>query len=344
MRKYLWSFLLFILCSVPLWEQQIENQVVALLLIATFLLLTSFASRGIQVVGIIGFVLTGYFSVTGWYFVPLLFYQLMYTYGWYSTISLALLFLMPSHLVYALVLAICGGFLAYFEKERESVLQTQTGAMDLLRFQLMKEEESLQRIEKEHDQEKQMAILQERNRIARSVHDAVGHSLSRAIIQLQAIQLVSKDHQEELAEISKTLQMGMDDIRSSLHKLHDESIDLQKEIEKLTEAFHLPVRVQCNIAKEYSYAFKRGILSVIKESLSNIRKHSNATQVELTLVEHPQWISLIVQDNGTYKEVKESGMGLFAMQEFAGEYGGQCNYGFSSRGFFIHLRVQKEKA
>jgi signal transduction histidine kinase len=83
------------------------------------------------------------------------------------------------------------------------------------------------------DYEVRVATLRERNRIARDIHDHVGHLLTRAILQLGAIQTVSRGGplHEPLSGLKQTLDDSMTEIRRSLHDLHDASVDLAVELE-----------------------------------------------------------------------------------------------------------------
>ena len=85
------------------------------------------------------------------------------------------------------------------------------------------------------DYELNLATLSERNRIARDIHDNVGHMLSRSILQTGALLAICQDAQtrEGLVQIKETLSEAMDSIRSSVHDLHDEALDLQVELQTL---------------------------------------------------------------------------------------------------------------
>ena len=84
-----------------------------------------------------------------------------------------------------------------------------------------------------------MATLKERNRIARDIHDNVGHLLSRSILQIGAAIIINKNEELNLNLnlIKDTLNEAMNSIRNSVHDLHDDSIDLQIEIQKLINNF-----------------------------------------------------------------------------------------------------------
>lgn len=77
-------------------------------------------------------------------------------------------------------------------------------------------------------QETQLAlqIVEERNRIARDIHDNVGHLLSSAILQIGALEMINQEPKlkEPLENLSATVHTGMDRIRQSVHDLHETSI------------------------------------------------------------------------------------------------------------------------
>lgn len=93
------------------------------------------------------------------------------------------------------------------------------------------------------DKEKNIhiAILTERNRIARELHDSIGHTLSSSILQVEALKILPDSATKiGLNQLQETLNNGMDDIRNSIHNLHRESFDLRSRIENLlSEISHI---------------------------------------------------------------------------------------------------------
>ncbi len=177
-----------------------------------------------------------------------------------------------------------------------------------LSHDLKKQNQAL--IEKQ-DSEIHSATLDERNRIAREIHDNVGHQLSSALIQVGAL-MVTDPSNKGLTTIKDTLNLAMDNIRSSVHNLYDESIELDVQINKLTEGFTFcksSINLHMETAPEPRV--KYAILAIIKEALSNVAKHSNASHVDISLVEHPGFYQLIVSDNGsTVSYNPDDGIGL----------------------------------
>ena len=114
----------------------------------------------------------------------------------------------------------------------------------------------------------------------------------------------------------------MDNIRSSVHDLRDESVDLNAALNELVQQFTFcPVRLQYDMSRQIPKNIKYCFLSITKEAMNNIVKHSNATRVQITVKEHPAFYQLLITDNGSVKapedmtEVTTGGMGLQNMRD-----------------------------
>lgn len=168
-----------------------------------------------------------------------------------------------------------------------------------------------------------IATLKERNRIAREIHDNVGHMLSRSILQVGAMLAICKDEtlKPHLTTLKETLDTAMNSIRNSVHDLHDESVDLKNALEGLVQSFTFcDVQFDCEISKYIPKEVKYCFLAIVKEAFNNTMKHSNATKVTITVKEHPAFYQLLIEDNGTKKSTESvssdtSGIGLSNMKE-----------------------------
>lgn len=203
------------------------------------------------------------------------------------------------------------------------------------------------------DYEIYTATLKERNRIAREIHDNVGHLLSRSILLTGAAKTVNKSEalSPTLDSLDATLNSAMDSIRKSVHDLRDEAVNLDDTVRSLIKDFTFcPVSYLYdaghNIPKDIKYSF----ISIIKEALSNIIRHSDATQVTITLREHPAMYQLCVEDNGM--KIRErgadqtfrssgGGMGLANIQERVEKLSGYFHI-FTENGFKILITIPKE--
>lgn len=192
----------------------------------------------------------------------------------------------------------------------------------------------------------QIAMLNERNRIAREIHDNVGHLLSSSLLQIGAIQAICEDKnlKKPLYNLLQTVSEGMDNVRSSIHNLHDESIMLDTAIQQIIQAFQfLSIHFEYNILHPLPQNTSYHVLSIIKECLTNIVKHSNGTQVSLILREHPSFYQLIVFDNGTLKKQGNiNGIGLKTIKERVDSLKGYMNIN-DVNGFKVFITLPKEE-
>lgn len=163
-------------------------------------------------------------------------------------------------------------------------------------------QEKNKQLMKNQDYETELATLAERNRIAREIHDNVGHLLTRSILQVSALQVVygnSPEIKEQLKSVKETLTDAMDNVRRSVHNLHEESIDLRQQLTRLTEDFTFcPVTLTFDsgsLPREMNYA----VIAIVKEALSNIARHSNASKASISILEHPSMYQIQIWDNGT---------------------------------------------
>ncbi len=180
------------------------------------------------------------------------------------------------------------------------------------------------------------ATLQERNRIAREIHDALGHALTAQSIQLENAQLFLPPDAEKTASfLREAKQLGsraLQEVRRSISALRAEPLQgqsLEVAIANAVNEFHqtsgiLPdysIQLSQPIPSEISTALYR----IIQESLTNIYKHSAATQVSIHFLESPNAIQLQINDNGQgfNPERNTTGFGLQGMRERTAVLGGQ---------------------
>jgi len=190
-----------------------------------------------------------------------------------------------------------------------------------------------------------LATLQERTRIARDIHDNIGHILVRGILLVGVLKATNKARElaESIATIESILKEAMDTIRKAVHDWKDEAIDLHESVKKLRTATTLDVDLQYDVSEQTPTDVKLCFLMVIKETLTNATKHSNATVIRITLQEHPSIYQLLIKDNGSsIKNRKISkGMGLSNIEERILALGGTCTFE-NQKGFKIFISIPKE--
>lgn len=217
-------------------------------------------------------------------------------------------------------------------------------------------EHEYQHLLKQQDNEINIATLNERNRIAREIHDNIGHMLSRSILQVGALIAVNKDDtlNEPYQSLKESLNQAMDSIRNSVHDLHNDSIDLENNIQQLINSFDFcDVKLDYDISNYVSKEIKYCFITITKEALNNTIKHSTATMVTISIIEHPSFYKYVYADNGDDKNVaniisKETleeytyreGIGLNNMRERVKSLHGIINF-HTDNGFSIHITIPK---
>ncbi|MCL2158401.1 MAG: histidine kinase [Oscillospiraceae bacterium] len=217
---------------------------------------------------------------------------------------------------------------------------------DSAEFNRILAEKNRNLIEKQND-EIYLVTLKERNRIAREIHDNVGHILSRSLLQTGAAQATNKDDSlsSHLSGLKDTLSLAMDAIRESVHGLKGESIDLAESMRKMTEGLNYKINIDYDMGQNVPNELKYCFLAVLKESLTNIARHSDADHIKISVTEHPAIYQLVISDNGTKKppsKFKNDGMGLVGMEERVVALNGRFLASYQN-GFRIFISVPKKE-
>lgn len=187
-----------------------------------------------------------------------------------------------------------------------------------------------------------LATLKERNRIAREIHDNVGHMLSRSILQLGALKALNQDPALSLplTELHKTLNTAMDSIRTSVHGLQESSVSLHDTVSEIIRSYpDYSVDFTYDISESPPQNLQYCFAAIIKEAFTNTSKHSNARHIRLVLRDHPSFYQLLFEDDGTTVPGSySSGMGLLNMKERIGSFHGTINISYK-HGFKIFITV-----
>ena len=205
------------------------------------------------------------------------------------------------------------------------------------------------RLLEEQDQQVHLATLSERNRIAREIHDNVGHLLSRAILLLGAISTVNKDEnlEPQLKMLANTLDESMAKMRASVHDLHDDSIDLKKNFDDIIgELKDFTVNTDLDLDESIPTNIKLSLIGILKEAVTNILKHSNGDEVSVIMQRNYSFCTISITDNGSIpQELKEKialddydGIGLTNIRNRANALGGDA-YFYTNDGFTVFARL-----
>lgn len=196
------------------------------------------------------------------------------------------------------------------------------------------------------EHEIRIAVLTERNRIAREIHDNVGHMLSRTLLQMGALLVINKDKhlKPELEKVKDTINEAMTSIRESVHNLHDDSIDLKNTLIELSKSLkdEFKVSLELDFSEDIPKNIKFCFIGIVKEGISNIIKHSNGDTVNIALHEHPAFYQLVIEDNGTNNSIiYGDGMGLENMKNRTENLGGIFKCYSEKDKFRIFVSIKK---
>lgn len=266
----------------------------------------------------------------------------------YSLLSAAVLFSSSIRGINAALLALLCGF-AFYLSENYRKQQKLTDNYLKLKDNSWEQQRQLEDKNNElvvsQEASIELEVTQERNRIARDIHDNVGHLLSSALIQLGAVQTINQQDnlKKPLQQLHSTIDLGMNNIRSSVHNTFQDSLDFSQGLEILLKEFTFcPVVVDGDpgiIPKHLA----QPLTMVFKEAFTNVMKHSNATEVRITISDLPAFYKCVIQDNGTLKKDQETkGIGLIGMQQRLKQFSGQIHVNAKPDRFTLNIILPKE--
>jgi signal transduction histidine kinase len=197
------------------------------------------------------------------------------------------------------------------------------------------------------------ATLQERNRIAREIHDSVGHALTAQSIQLENVALWLEENRPRAADhLQKARTLGkeaLQNVRQSVATMRQAPLQgnaLPETLQKLIQEFERTTGIHADLQVQLSRSLPTevaiAIYRIVQEATTNIAKHSQATEVHLTLKESLKELELVVEDNGQGFDptVNTTGFGLQSMRERTEALGGVFElYSQTNRGCRIRLTI-----
>lgn len=198
----------------------------------------------------------------------------------------------------------------------------------------------------------ELAILKERNRISREIHDSVGHCLSTTIIQLEAIKRLLKNNQdlyELVNELREFVKDSFIEVRTSISKLKPNEYENYQnlfKIDELTKNFAklTSTDVKLTVSKNtwnLSSIQSVALYRVIQESLSNSMRHGKCTKVDIFITFNTDSLILNIKDNGLGCFNIKKGNGLNSISERIFELKGKVEFINCENGFLIRASFPK---
>lgn len=155
------------------------------------------------------------------------------------------------------------------------------------------------------DKNAQLAALEERNHLARELHDAVKQELFGLNLMLGSIKATAKSNPQAATErINQSIiqvqniQNELDHIIKALHPASLQSLGLVPALQALSSRMVIPLNFQVNSGRDLPLRIEKGIYRIAQEALQNIIKHADATKVDMNLTFTNDEVTLIISDNG----------------------------------------------
>ncbi|WP_052345773.1 sensor histidine kinase [Paucisalibacillus sp. EB02] len=193
----------------------------------------------------------------------------------------------------------------------------------------------------------EQAELMERYRISRELHDHLGHDLTGASLALQAYEYVQDPNEAEkvLQEVKNRLERSTKNLRETVHNM---TPIIEIGVERLESIMQHFSQIEVQYHKSGNMltvpAYIWGLLeSCLKEALTNVARHSNATKVEIDLQVTKSIVRLSIQDNGTEKKNSQTGSGLRSLQMRSRSIGGSLSITSRESGYLLVCVIPLEK-
>jgi signal transduction histidine kinase len=211
-------------------------------------------------------------------------------------------------------------------------------------------EQLLRELEETRDAQARAAVLAERQRLAREMHDVLAHSLSGLALQLEGARLrASASADSELvAALERAHHLagsGIDEARRAIAMLRDDELPGPERLPALVAEFERDTGIPTSITVAGESArldsdARLTLFRTAQEALTNVRKHARPERVEVRLVYEHAGARLCVEDFGAASGVPNgTGYGLTGMRERAELLGGTLAAAPTRAGFRVELWV-----
>jgi signal transduction histidine kinase len=188
-----------------------------------------------------------------------------------------------------------------------------------------------------YQETREMAVIEERNRMAREIHDTLAQGFAGIVLQLEAAEQslgenVDNAH-EHLDHARRLARESLNEARRSVRALRPQALEqlplietLKQEMEKFTQDSGIKANFSTSGKRQALHAdMENAILRICQESLANAKKHAQAEQVTVILVFEREKVGLSIRDNGIGFDTEvraDDSFGLIGMTERARLLGG----------------------
>ena len=192
----------------------------------------------------------------------------------------------------------------------------------------------------------------ERKRIAREIHDTLGHALTGISAGIDAVKVLvdidTNRAKEQLNNVSVVVRDGIRDVRGSLNKLRPGALEnntLKEALIKIIREYEAISNLEIHLLYKWDnidldIAKEDIVFRVIQESITNSVRHGHAKTIWIELLEEEEAYVMTIQDDGVGFDELHYGYGLKQMQERLMIIGGSVH--FENRdGFYTHIEIPK---
>ncbi len=167
-----------------------------------------------------------------------------------------------------------------------------------------------------YEKVEELTLINERQRVARDLHDTLSQGIAGTIMQLDAVNAnLNNNNTKRAQEIvvramehaRKTLadsRLVIDDLRTKTNKRTDFSEALKNEISMFRGVSDISVASNIRVDSDISSSTSKHILYIVREALNNIAKHSKAENAEIEVVENDDSININIVDDGIGFDVR----------------------------------------
>ncbi len=195
-----------------------------------------------------------------------------------------------------------------------------------------------------------MVATRERNRLAREIHDTLGHALTGIITGIEACIILMDEAPEatkiQLRAIADVARQGITDVRRSVNALRPDALEkadlesaIARTIDEMRTATNVQIDYQCTAKMNcFSDDEEEVIYRIVQESITNAIRHGKADHIWVCIEREYSFLHMQIRDNGIGCVNIKKGFGLHHMEERLNMLNGNLSYD-GSDGFRIEARI-----
>lgn len=172
-------------------------------------------------------------------------------------------------------------------------------------------------------------IMQEKNELAREIHDTVGHTLTTALVEMEAAKILMdsstlpdsniQQSSQKLGAAVKQVRKGLNEVRNSVSQLNNKDVDYYKKminiIDDVKRHTEVVIRYDIDDISRESEELKKCIFRALQEGITNSIRHGGSSAVVFKLKYEKEDLYFSLEDNGKGCGFYKKGFGLSAMEE-----------------------------